>query len=416
MTVLGLAAAVIVIAAGWARRGLAGLAAASAAVWLAWLGVLLARGGFAPDSAALRQWTLIGGAGGLALGYAAVLGAGRRRSARRAAVQPGVVGAESPLPLPNRRGAADPVPSRPPVAPPVALSVSRPAAGPAEQAAASPAAQVAGGEGQAQAAAIPADPAGPLTGPELDRYARHIALRELGGAGQRRLRAARVLVVGAGGLGAPVLQYLGAAGAGRITVADDDTVSLSNLQRQVIFSTADIGHPKAEAAAAALARLNPHIAVTPLLRRVERTDRALVADHDLVMDGTDSFASRAGVNAACVDAGVPLIAGAIAQWEGQVALYDPARGGPCLACLFPQPPAPGLAPSCAEAGVVGALAGVIGSIMAIEAVKLIGGVIDSGAGAGLRGKMLIHDGLWGDTRLLTVAARLGCAVCGGKGA
>ena len=222
-----------------------------------------------------------------------------------------------------------------------------------------------------------------------------------------------MLVVGAGGLGAPVLMYLAAAGVGRITVADDDTVSLSNLQRQVIFATADIDRPKARAAAEAVARLNPHVAITPLLRRIGADDTDLVAGHDLVLDGTDSFASRAAVNAACVAAGVPLVAGSIAQWEGQVALYDPARGGPCLTCLFPVPPAPGLALSCAEAGVVGALPGVIGSMMALEAIKQIAAISDSGAGAGLRGRMLIFDGLWGDTRSIATRARPGCKVCGG---
>ena len=225
-----------------------------------------------------------------------------------------------------------------------------------------------------------------------------------------------MLVVGAGALGAPVLMYMAAAGVGRITVADDDTVGLSNLQRQVIFDSADLGRPKVEAAAARLAALNPHVAVTPLCRRITAEDAALVAGHDLVLDGTDSFASRAAVNAACVAAGVPLLAGSIAQWEAQVTLYDPARGGPCLGCLFPTPPAPGLALSCAEAGVVGALPGVVGSLMALEAIKLLAGVADDGAGAGLRGQMILFDGLWGDTRRIATAARPGCAVCGGLGA
>lgn len=257
---------------------------------------------------------------------------------------------------------------------------------------------------------------GPLTEDELDRYARHIVLRELGGPGQRRLRAARVMVVGAGGLGAPVLQYLAAAGVGRLTVADDDAVGLSNLQRQVIFATADVGRPKVEAAAEALHRLNPHVTVTPLARRLTDEDADLVAGHDLVIDGTDSFAARQAVNAACVQARVPLIAGAIAQWEGQVTLYDPARGGPCLACLFPDAPAAGLAPSCAQAGVVGALPGVVGSMMALEAIKLLAGLPESGAGAGLRGRMVLFDGLWGETRAIATNARAGCAVCGGAGA
>lgn len=246
-----------------------------------------------------------------------------------------------------------------------------------------------------------------LNDAELDRYARHIVLRELGGAGQRRLREARVLIVGAGGLGAPSCLYLAAAGVGRITVADDDVVSLSNLQRQVIFRTRDAGRAKAEAAAAAMDALNPHVGVTALTRRITAADAALVAQHDLVLDGTDSFAAREAVNRACVLARVPLIAGSIAQWEGQVTIYDPASGAPCLACIFPQPPAPGLAPACAEAGVVGPLPGVVGSLMALEAIKAL-----TGAGEGLRGRMLIFDGLHGETRTVGLHRNPACPVCG----
>lgn len=244
---------------------------------------------------------------------------------------------------------------------------------------------------------------------ELDRYARHMVLREIGGPGQMRLREARVLIVGAGGLGAPVCLYLAAAGIGRITLADDDSVSLSNLQRQVIFRDADTGRKKAEAAGAAMTALNPHVTVTPLLRRITEADAELIAGHDLVIDGTDSYASRRAINAACVVAGVPLLAGSIGQWEGQVTLYDPARGGSCLACLFPEPPAPGLAPACAEAGVVGALPGVIGSLMALEAIKYL-----TGAGQGLRDRMMIFDGLYGDTRMIETPRRADCAVCGAR--
>ncbi|SNT71734.1 Molybdopterin or thiamine biosynthesis adenylyltransferase [Paracoccus seriniphilus] len=246
-----------------------------------------------------------------------------------------------------------------------------------------------------------------LSDAELDRYARHLVLREIGGPGQMRLRQARVLIVGAGGLGAPVCLYLAGAGVGHITVADDDQVSLSNLQRQVIFRSDQRGEAKASAAAGAMTALNPHIAVTPLNRRVTAEDVDLIAGHDLVIDGTDSFASRQQVNAACVAAGVPLLAGSITQWEGQLTLYDPARGGPCLSCLFPQEPAAGLAPACAEAGVVGALPGVLGSLMALEAIKLL-----TGAGQDLRGRLMLFDGLYGENRTISVTRRKDCAVCG----
>lgn len=250
-----------------------------------------------------------------------------------------------------------------------------------------------------------------LSPDELERYARHIILREIGGTGQRRLNGARVLVVGAGGLGSPALLYLAAAGVGHLTVVDDDTVSLSNLQRQVLHDTNTVGHPKVDSAVAALGRLNPRIAVAAEHTRLDANGAArLCTDADLVLDGSDNFATRALVNAACVAAGTPLVSGALSQWEGQIGLFDPARGGPCYACLFPEAPAAGLAPSCAEGGIVGALPGVIGAMMALEAVKLI-----TGAGGGLRGALLIYDGLYAETRKIAVAARGDCAICGGRG-
>ncbi|WP_265501018.1 HesA/MoeB/ThiF family protein [Paracoccus beibuensis] len=258
-----------------------------------------------------------------------------------------------------------------------------------------------------RAAPPPADPvqdAG-LSDAELDRYARHLVLRQIGGSGQTRLKSARVLVVGAGGLGSPVCLYLAAAGVGHVTLADDDTVSLSNLQRQVIFRDELRGEPKTYAAAEAMLKLNPHIDVTPLVRRISEDDRDLIADYDLVIDGTDSFKGRASINRACVAAGVPLIWGSIAQWEGQVTLFHPALGGPCMACLFRNPPVHD-AP-CAEAGVVGALPGVIGSMMALEAIKHL-----TGAGQGLRGRMMLFDGLYGESRMIEVARDPACPVCG----
>ncbi|GGA15831.1 HesA/MoeB/ThiF family protein [Neptunicoccus cionae] len=248
-----------------------------------------------------------------------------------------------------------------------------------------------------------------LSETELDRYARHIVLREIGGPGQQKLRKARVLVVGAGGLGAPVLQYLAAAGVGTIGVIDDDIVSLSNLQRQVLFSEDELDTPKVFAAQKRLKGLNPFVEVQPYNRRItEENSAELVGAYDLVLDGTDSFATRALVNKACVAAGVPLVSGAIGQWEGQVTVFDPAHGDPCYACLFPEEPADGLAPSCAEAGVVGALPGIIGSMMAAEAIKEI-----TGAGQVLRGSMLIFDALYGESRKIQIERRDGCAVCGG---
>ena len=248
-----------------------------------------------------------------------------------------------------------------------------------------------------------------LSEAELDRYARHLVLPQIGGAGQMRLKSARVLIVGAGGLGAPLCLYLTAAGVGRITLADDDTVALSNLQRQVIFRDDLRGEPKAYAAAQAMLALNPHLDVTPLTRRITEADADLIARHDLVIDGTDSFAGRAAINRACVAAGVPLIWGAIGQWDGQVALLDPARGGPCLACLFPA--APETDAPCATAGVVGALPGIVGSIMALEAIKHL-----TGAGQGLRGRMMLFDALYGDSRMIATARDPACPVCGTQSA
>lgn len=250
--------------------------------------------------------------------------------------------------------------------------------------------------------------AGPMRDEELDRYARHIILREIGGPGQTALRGARVLVVGAGGLGSPVLMYLAAAGAGTLVVVDDDVVDLSNLQRQVIHITGRLGTPKTESAKAAIQAINPNVTVVEHRLRLDETSaHALMQGCDVVLDGTDNFTTRYTVNAAAVAAGVPLVAGAITQWEGQLSVFDPARGAPCYACVFPRAPAAGLAPSCAEAGVVAALPGVIGSMMAVEAIKVI-----TGAGRPLRGTLMIHDALWGESRSMRVEHDPDCPVCG----
>ncbi|MBC7141270.1 MAG: molybdopterin-synthase adenylyltransferase MoeB [Rhodobacteraceae bacterium] len=262
---------------------------------------------------------------------------------------------------------------------------------------------------KARAAVPEAAPAGGLSEAELDRYARHIVLREVGGMGQRRLKEAKVLVVGAGGLGSPALLYLAAAGVGTIGVIDDDTVSNSNLQRQVIHTDARIGMPKVFSAEVAMRALNPHIAVRPYNRRLTGAEaEALFADYDLILDGSDNFDTRYMVNAAAVAAKKPLISAAITQWEGQISLYDPARDAPCYACIFPERPADGLAPSCAVAGVMGALPGVVGAMMAVEAIKEI-----TGAGEGLRGRMLIYDALYGESRLIGLKRSPSCPVCGG---
>lgn len=253
----------------------------------------------------------------------------------------------------------------------------------------------------------PAD-AGPFSDTELDRYARHIVLREIGGAGQKALKDASVLVIGAGGLGAPALQYLAAAGVGLIGVVDDDTVDNSNLQRQVIHTDARIGWSKAHSAAEAMGELNPHIDIKSYSQRMDEDIAAeLVAEYDLVLDGTDNFETRYLVNEACARGGVPLISAALTQWEGQISLYDPKHGTPCYKCIFPNRPDPALVPSCAEGGVLGPLPGVLGAMMAVEAVKAI-----TQAGEGLRGRMLIYDALYGETRIIAMKPREDCPVCG----
>jgi molybdopterin/thiamine biosynthesis adenylyltransferase len=248
---------------------------------------------------------------------------------------------------------------------------------------------------------------GPFSQTELNRYARHIVLREVGGTGQRKLKDARVLVIGAGGLGSPALLYLAAAGVGTIGVIDDDTVDNSNLQRQVIHTDDRIGMPKVFSAEAAMLAQNPFVTPRPYHRRLTaEIATALFADYDLILDGTDDSATRYLVNSTAVALGKPLLSGALSQWEGQIALFDPARGGPCYQCVFPEAAAPGLAPSCAEAGVIGPLPGVIGSMMALEAIKLI-----TGAGQDLRGRMLIHDALYAEHRTIRLHRRADCPVC-----
>lgn len=232
-----------------------------------------------------------------------------------------------------------------------------------------------------------------LSGEEIERYARHIVLREIGGPGQAKLRAARVLVVGAGGLGAPALMYLAAAGIGTLGVIDDDEVSLSNLQRQIIHATPDIGASKVQSAADKIHALNPHVAFVGHNERLTAANAmALIGDYDLVLDGSDNFTTRYLVSDACYLAGRPLIAAALGTFDASLTTLRPhernAAGvlNPTYRCLFPEAPPPGTVPSCQEAGVVGALAGMIGSMMALEAIREI-----VGFGEGLVGRLLMID-------------------------
>ena len=239
---------------------------------------------------------------------------------------------------------------------------------------------------------------------EIERYARHLVLAEVGGPGQQRLKAARVGLIGLGGVGAPAALYLAAAGIGTLRLIDDDTVALSNLQRQIAFDVADIGRPKVEAGAEALTALNPHVRVEPFAGRLTvATAARLVEGCDVVVDGTDDFETRFAVNAACMAARIPLVSGALGRWNGQVGVFT---GRPCYRCLVPG--APPEAETCARVGVIGALAGVVGSMVALEAIKLI-----AGAGQPLAGRLLIYDGLAGTARTVTVAADPDCPVCAG---
>ena len=240
---------------------------------------------------------------------------------------------------------------------------------------------------------------------QVERYARHLVLAEIGGPGQQKLARARVLIVGAGGVGGPAALYLAAAGIGTIGLVDADTVSLSNLQRQIQFTNGDIGRSKVEASAERLTAINPHIvAQTHPVMLTADTATALVAGYDVVLDGTDEFTTRFAVNAACVAAGIPLISGALGRWDGQVAVFE---GRPCYQCLVPE--APPDADTCARVGVIGALAGVVGCMAALEVVKLI-----TGAGEPLIGRLLLYDGLNATARTVRIAADPNCPVCSQK--
>jgi molybdopterin/thiamine biosynthesis adenylyltransferase len=232
--------------------------------------------------------------------------------------------------------------------------------------------------------------AAPLSPDELQRYARHIVLAEVGGAGQQRFKAARVLVVGAGGLGAPLALYLAAGGIGTIGIVDDDVVSLSNLQRQIIHTTPRLGAAKVASAREVLSDLNPHVAVEPLQMRLTQTSAAaVIGRYDLVADGSDNFVTRYLVADICAELRKPLVTGAVGRFDGSVTVLKPYEGdNPSYRDLFPNPPPDGLLPSCAEAGILGALTGVVGSIQALEVLKLVAGI-----GEPLIGRLLLYDGL-----------------------
>ncbi len=254
-----------------------------------------------------------------------------------------------------------------------------------------------------------------LSETQIRRYARHIVLAEIGGIGQSRLIAAKVLVVGAGGLGAPLLQYLAAAGIGTLGVIDHDTVDLSNLQRQVIHRTSDVGVSKVESARRALAEINPEVRVQTHDERLTPANaERIIEDYDIVADGSDNFATRYLLNDACYGLRKTLVSAAILRFDGQISTYKAWQGAghPCLRCLFPEAPSEDAVPSCAQAGVLGALAGTLGTLQATEVVKEILGV-----GRSLSGSLLLYDALNASFETLTVTKRPGCPTCGdGSGA
>jgi adenylyltransferase/sulfurtransferase len=240
------------------------------------------------------------------------------------------------------------------------------------------------------------------------RYARHLILGEIGEEGQAKLLAARVLVVGAGGLGSPALLYLAAAGIGTLGIVDDDVVDLSNLQRQIAHASARVGAPKVESAAAAIASLDPAIRVeTHRTRLTEANARDLVGAYDLVLDGSDNFATRYLLNDVCAALRRPLVAASLLRFEGQLSTFKPWTGGPCYRCLHREPPRPGIVPRCEEAGILGAVAGVMGTLQAVEVVKEL-----LGLGESLSGTLLLYDALGTRFLRIKVAKDPACPSCG----
>ena len=246
-----------------------------------------------------------------------------------------------------------------------------------------------------------------LSKEEIQRYSRHLIMPEVGMEGQLKLKAAKVLMIGAGGLGAPLGLYLAAAGVGRLGIVDFDTVDFTNLQRQITFSTTDVGRPKADAAKERLSALNPQIQFDVYKERLTSENALeLFRDYDIIVDGTDNFPTRFLVNDACVILGKPNVYGSIFRFEGQATVFN-YPGGPCYRCLYPEPPPPGLVPSCAEGGVLGVLPGIVGAIQAMETIKLI-----LGTGEPLIGRLLLFDALAMHFRELKLRKNPNCAVCG----
>ncbi len=250
-----------------------------------------------------------------------------------------------------------------------------------------------------------------LNDEELERYARHLVLRQVGGVGQAKIRKSQVLIIGAGGLGSPAALYLAAAGVGTLGLCDDDTVSLSNLQRQILFRSEDVGAPKTQAGAHALAALNPGVkVVTHNLRLTPDNAREIIGPYDLVLDGSDNFATRFLVNDVCFALGKTLVFAAVTEFEGQLATFkahDRSAPNPCYRCLFPEAPPPGLVPNCSETGVLGAAAGVMGSLAALEVLKEAAGFGDS-----MAGRLLIYEALGPRFRTVTLHPDPACSLCG----
>jgi adenylyltransferase/sulfurtransferase len=246
-----------------------------------------------------------------------------------------------------------------------------------------------------------------FTEEQIHRYARHIILPEIGGVGQQKLLDAKVLCLGAGGLGAPILQYLAAAGVGTIGVADFDTVDMSNLQRQIIHNADTVGMLKVESAKRFINKLNPDVKVETYNVHLNASNaEEIIGHYDIVVDGCDNFPTRYLVNDVCVFQGKPNVHGSIFRFDGQVTVFKP-HDGPCYRCLYPEPPPPGMVPSCQEGGVLGVLPGVIGCLQAVETIKLI-----TGAGTPLIGKLLLYNALGAETRKLNIRRDATCPVCG----